>query len=155
MRIEARIALAVVVVLLCVLWQYSSNRRHEQAAIAAIKSIAKAQTLCLAARDSYAPNLDELTRQKPGQTPLLAATWKDHAPGFRFDCAGTKPAPQEPSSGFFQHDRYESYECYEAWAVPEKPGWLGPRAFFIDCSGVIRVNAKGAAPSASDPPLPR
>ncbi|PIQ82350.1 MAG: hypothetical protein COV76_04150 [Candidatus Omnitrophica bacterium CG11_big_fil_rev_8_21_14_0_20_64_10] len=48
---------------------------------------------------------------------------------------------------------YSVYDDYTITALPQTAGTTGKRTFFVNQTGVVRVDAAGGTPTVSDPPL--
>jgi len=112
----------------------SRIQSNESAAIGNLRTITGAQTGYSASNGLYATDFASLTDTTAGPAFLLGE-WGAAKTGYSFTMQGT-----------------DSDNCYESNADPEVPGRTGIRAFFSDCSGVIRTATPGPA-SSSDPPI--
>jgi len=134
--VEIMIVVAIISLLAAITIPYLLRARHnanEAAAIGALRTISTACESFRAAQSppDYPANLVELTTETPPyiDESLAAAT-----------------AAATATKGYFYTYRHAHASHYTCTATPAVSGTTGTRVFFVDKSGVIRINDASGAP---------
>jgi len=137
--VEIMIVVAIIALIAAIAIPNMLRARHnanESSAIASVRTLVSAVESFRANQTplSYPANLVALSNANP---PYIDAVLS----------SGTK-------QGYtFAYARAANVNLYTLTAIPVTANVTGTRTFFVDQTGVIRVDAAGGAPTVADPPL--